>query len=416
MEKILTLHLSYSRLLAISIACLMYVTYAAGHTGWLNPVLLAVCLVVGTALPIYSKMSNRCEEIVNLKFALVTLGRLARFSVQAIFNIAVFVSFDSGGVLTPHSLDGLGGPVGAALLTTAASQGAQYIAVFCFNRGIGDLNRNVMLALSANVLITACATFGFLAVKLWFVSLSCGLGALVFGIGLASDIRAILYPRGGVGIFFGTFNPFHVTHLEMIKTALAERQLSRVIIHPTIVPKLHQQALARGEIKIARIENGMYIFEKTARADPHVQYFPTGNRFFTPEARKLMIELALEEAGLQDRVEVMWLPNLYQSKGFHGVVTAIARRYPNDALHGIHGSDLGGIWVRNIYDESGWIYPMPFVRKDGVSATAIRNGASGMTARSVTDVLERLRANVTSIEVSGRRFNQSSAFLNQEGV
>ena len=38
-------------------------------------------------------------------------------------------------------------------------------------------------------------------------------GALFFGVGLLSDIRSLAAPKGGIGMFFGTFNPFHNTHL-----------------------------------------------------------------------------------------------------------------------------------------------------------------------------------------------------------
>ena len=40
-----------------------------------------------------------------------------------------------------------------------------------------------------------------------FLVLGFGLGALFFGIGLLSDLRSVLAPKGGVGLFFGTFNP-----------------------------------------------------------------------------------------------------------------------------------------------------------------------------------------------------------------
>ena len=56
-------------------------------------------------------------------------------------------------------------------------------------------------------------------------------------------------------------------------------------------------------------------------------------------------------------------------------------------LHGLHGTDIGGMLVRQICDECGWIYPWRILRRDNVSATAIRDGAKGMTSAVVTDVL-----------------------------
>jgi hypothetical protein len=175
-----------------------------------------------------------------------------------------------------------------------------------------------------------------------------------------------------------------VTHVAIVKRALEERRLTKVFIHPTVVPKLHAMALQRGEIRVSKVDCGLHVFERTEKADVNVNYFPTGSRFYSPETRKLMTELSLEEAGLKDRVEVLWLPEVYEKSGFYGIVDQIRKKNPRKALHGIHGSDLGGMWVRGIYDESGWIYPYSVRRRDGVSATAIRLGATGMTAAAVT--------------------------------
>lgn len=402
---------SWSTIVGAAMGALMYVSYVAGHGNWANPILVGVCLFIAIFLPGYSRMSNLIEERVNQRFALVTAGRLARFTVQFGFNLAVFLLFTQGDVLPEAALEGIGGVEGTALLTTLASQGAQYVAVAMFNRGYGDLNRNVLLALSANVVATAAATTGLPFVKPVFVGTSLVLGALIFGFGLLSDLRSRFYPQGGVGIFFGTFNPFHATHVAIVERALNERGLSKILVHPTVVPKLHARAFERGEIRIARVEDGLAVLERTPKADLNVNYFPTGNRFFAPETRKLMIELALEEANLADRVEVLWMPDTYREKGFHGVVAEVRRAHPSVAIHGIHGSDLGGMWVRSIYDESGWIYPFAVKRRDAVSATAIRNGATGMTTRAVSAVLAQLRAGTDVVEVGQRRFHNVGGIL-----
>jgi hypothetical protein len=365
---------SRSTQIALIVGVTMYVAYAATHRQWLNPALIGVCAFVSLLLPWYSKLSNKVEEKTNLRFAIVTLGRLSRFALQLVFNAVIFLAFEFGGVLEPGSFEGVGGILGITVLTTIASQGAQYIAVTLFNRGVGDLNRNVMCALAANVLVTAAATTGLHMIKVVFVASSLILGALIFSISLFSDLRSWLYPRKGIGIFFGTFNPFHVTHVAIVKRALEKRQLSKIIIHSTVVPRLHALALQRGEIYVARIENGQHVLERTKKADLNVNYFPTGNRFYPPETRKLMIDLSLEEAGLKDSVDLLWLPEVYEQRGFHGVIEEIKRMYPGTPLHGLHGSDLGGMWVRGIYDESGWIYPFPVRRRDGFSATAIGGG------------------------------------------
>ncbi|NQV80421.1 MAG: adenylyltransferase/cytidyltransferase family protein, partial [Alphaproteobacteria bacterium] len=315
----------------------MYLSYAAGFDAWGNPALIAVTALIGIALPAYSRVSNRIEQRVNYALVLVTAGRLARFAAQFAFNLAVFLIIQLGGVFGDTSLSGLGGIVGAAALTTAASQGAQYVAIMLFNRNVGDLNRNVMLALAANIVVTAAAVVGVPVVQPAFVVLGIGLAVFVFGSGILSDLRGVLFPKRGIGIFFGTFNPFHITHLRLIRDALEHRNLERVIVHPTLVPRGHRLALERGDIVVDRLENGLQIYERTDRADPYVDYFPTGQRFFAPETRRHLIEGALEEAGLSNQVEVAFMPEVYDARGFHGVIAEIKKNNPGKPVHGIHG-------------------------------------------------------------------------------
>lgn len=399
-----------SQLAALSGAC-MYLAYALAHGAWLNPYLIGVCCFIAAFLPRYSILSNKIEERANLRFAIVTLGRAARFAMQAAMNLVIWSLFAYGGVTPAAGLSDVGGVLGVAVLTTLASVGAQFVAQFLFNRGVGDLNRNVMAALCLNIVFTALATIGVPALATIFMIASLGLGGALFLIGALSDLRALIHPKGGVGIFFGTFNPFHATHLAIVREAIERRALRKVIVHPTITPKLHARALERGEIRVAGVEGGLCVLEKTKRADANVNYFPTGNRFYPPETRKLMIELAIAEAGLSDKVEVLWLPEVYREKGFHGVTHIIREAHPDVALHGLHGSDLGGMWVRSIYDESGWIYPMPVRRRDNVSATAIRNGAAGMTGRAVGEILASLKSGAEFFEAGGRRFRNQSGLV-----
>ena len=290
-----------------------------------------------------------------------------------------------------EGIERVGGILGAALITTGASQGAQYVGQFLFNRGIGDNNRNVQVGLSANIIVTALATAGIPVVREVFVVLGIGLGLLVISIGILSDLRGIFYRRGGVGVFFGTFNPCHNTHVALIQRAIDERQLEKVYVHPTLVPRLHRIWLERGDIRVARIDGGVRILERTEKADANVNYFPTGNRFFPPELRRELLQMAVDEARIGNKVEVAFFPETYEAHGFHGVLRRIKKMHPNTPIHGIHGSDFAGMTVRAILDECGWIYPLAVCRRDGISATAIRNGAQGMTGPAVTAALLQLR-------------------------
>ena len=155
----------------------------------------------------------------------------------------------------------------------------------------------------------------------------------------------------------------------------------------------------------------MQVYEKTDRADPYIDYFPTGRRFFAPETRAHLMRLAIEEAGLGDKVEIAFWPEIYDRHGFHGVLREVRRRYPGRPLHGLHGSDTGGMMVRAIMDECGWIYPMAILRRDNVSATAIRGGAQGMTPASITTALAQLQSGTTNIVVNERKFRNEQGVL-----
>jgi hypothetical protein len=110
-------------------------------------------------------------------------------------------------------------------------------------------------------------------------------------------------------------------------------------------------------------------------------------------------------------VEVLWLPDVYEQRGFYGVIDAVRRMHPGRPLHGLHGSDLGGMWVRGIYDESGWIYPFPVRRRDGISATAIRSGAKGMTASAVTEVLNAFGPDEKWVDIRGHRYSVKNGLV-----
>lgn len=374
-----------------AIGLVLYTAYAAARGVWTNPVLILAALFIACNVPQYSRLSSRIEERLQFISATVTLGRLGRFTFQITFNICMYALFVSGGVVAPVGIDAVGGVLGAAVLTTLASQGFQYAGQTAARFGCGQADWNVLIGLSANVFLAAAALAGFPVARAAFILVATIFGAVVFLIGFASDVRAVLWPAGGIAIFFGTFNPFHVSHLALVRRALDERKVEKVLIHPTIVPKFHADALARGEIEVARVDNGLQVYERTDRGDPLIDYFPTGNRFYRPEDRKWMIELAIKDAGLSDKVEVLYLPELYRKKAFRGVFRELVRRYPGKPIHGIHGSDIGGMIVRTIMDESGWYYPLSVRRTDGISATAIRAGAKDMTSPSVTEALIELR-------------------------
>ena len=400
---------------AAFVGLITYLSYAYAHGSWANPALVGVSVFTGLFLPTYAKLSNKSELWAQNQFGFVTLGRLGRFVPQYAFNLAVFWVLVWGGALNVVGVASVGGFAGAALVTSLASQGSQYLGLFLFQRGIGDANRNVLVGVSINMLLAAFGTAGVPGAREAFLIAGLLLGVVLFGVGLLSDIRSLVAPKGGVGLFFGTFNPFHNTHLDIVRRAIEERGLTKVIIHPTLVPRIHADAFRRGQLRVARLEDGFQIYEKTDKADVNVDYFPSGRQFLPPETRKVLIDLAVAEAGLGNRVEVAFYPEVYNSKGFQGVIGAVKKLHPGTRLHALHGTDYGGMTVRQICDECGWIYPWRILRRDKVSATAIRRGAKGMTAGVVTDVLSQLSANLPVVTAGGRRFRNENGVLT-EGV
>jgi hypothetical protein len=392
---------------------LFYLSYAYAHSSWTNAALIGVSVFIGIFVPSYAKLSNKAELWANNRFGFVTAGRLGRFIPQYAFNLAAFGIMIWGGALNRGGIASVGGFASAALVTSLASQGIQYLALYLFARGVGDANRNVQTGLSFVIVLTALGTAGLPFAREVFLTLGLGLGALLFGVGVLSDIRSQVAPKGGIGMFFGTFNPFHNTHLAIIRRAIAERGLEKVIIHPTLIPRLHADAFRKGQLRVGRLENGFQIYETTDKADVNVDYLPTGNMFLPPETRQALIELAVAEAGLGDKVELAFYREIYDTKGFLGVIAEIQRRYPGVRLHCLHGTDWGGMQVRQMCDECGWIYPWRILRRDGVSATAIRKGAKGMTSAVVTDVLEQLTENRSVVAAGGRRFRNDNGVLTE---
>jgi len=396
---------SPSTRLAAAVGAITFVSYALAHTGSGNATLVGVALLIGVFLPSYARLSNQVEVWTNNRFGFVTAGRRGRFIPQYVFNLVVFGVMWWGGALDQTGVASVGGVGTAALVTSLASQGAQYVGAFLFQRGVGDMNRNVLVGLSVNTVLTALGTAGVPFARELFLVVGLSLGALVFGVGLLSDIRSLVAPKGGVGVYFGTFNPFHNSHLGIVRRAIEERGLEKVVIHPTILPRVFAQAFRSGEIEVARLDRGYQIWATTAKADVNVDYFPTGRMFLAPPTRRALIEVAIAEAGLTDKVEVAFYPEIYEARGFQGVIAEVRRRHPGKRLHGLHGTDFGGMTVRNIYDECGWIYPWRIMRRDDVSATAIRAGrGEHMTSGAVSEALAQLGAGAAVVKAGERCF------------
>lgn len=346
-------------------------------------------LVLAALMPKYAALMVRVEDAVNQKLALVTPARLVRIFFHVPIVAGVLLVMSPGQTSIPEMVALLG-----------AINGLHGAAVTLAYHGYGDRIGNSILALSASFWLMGLVSLHW---NLWPLVLALDAVFVThIGVGLLSDFRSRFFPRGGVGVFFGSFNPVHKMHLQILKELLEKRGLEKICVHATTVPKLHRVAVAAGEIEVSR-RAGVREYRTSRFADPGKNYFPTGNWFYEDELRLELLRAAIRDAGLDDRVEVLDLPELYERSGFSGVLGYVRKRHPKQPIHGLHGSDPGGMWVRNIFDDCGWIYPCPVVRSGVISATAIRQGAIGLTSVTVEEFLAARRC--------GRDFTFPSGYV-----
>lgn len=208
---------------------------------------------------------------------------------------------------------------------------------------------------------------------------------------------------GGIGVFFGVFNPMHMTHVRLAHDLMNKRGLSKVYVHCTVVPKADRDALAAGEIRVAGHKDGRIVYETTALANPEKNYFRTGNEFYAYETRRELAKLALLESGSDPRIVVLDMPDVYEHSGFAGIVRAVRAMHPGESVHAIHGDDVGGLLLKMIYEREG-VETIEVKRDDGVSAAAIRAGELGLSTSGVDAIVTYLRFGVTSFQVNGRQF------------
>ena len=215
---------------------------------------------------------------------------------------------------------------------------------------------------------------------------------LMIFIYVRSDLRSLRPSGGGVGLFLGTFNPIHRTHLAMVRYSLWRHGLRHVYIQPTGVPPLHRDALARRELRLGPPVDGRRVYAPGPRAKSSKQYFPTGNEFYEYEDRVAMIEAAIARPGLEGRVSVLNRGDIYEDGGgFPAIIAHVLEENPSTEVHIIHGSDLGGMWIARLAAHFSRCGRLSFRRRSRVSATSIRRGEWGLTVASVRNILTALR-------------------------
>ena len=405
---------SFYTKLSLIMALVMYFSYAIPTNGFKNGYLIFVSVFVFFFLPYFTKISEKVESFAFLKTGSAFVGKIARFAWQYLFNLFAITMLIRGNIIDANRLARVGGVFGAIVLLSFASQGLQYIMMALANRNIGNMYFNITLALSINMCLGAIASLGYPSVQMFYVIFGIIMGCIGALYSLYTDILGVLPLKGGVGIFCGTFNPVHVTHMKILKNFIEKRQLEKVYLHSTVVPKLHQIFLKEGVISIKEKKDGMRFYERTDKADFHINYFATGNSFYEAENRFAMLRAAVKDVGLEDKVEVLFMPEVYEEKGFYGIIDYVKRVNKGKRIYGLHGSDGGGKMVRSIYDEK-FIIPNVIRRTDNVSATAIRNGAKGMTTPTVDEIRKVLRETYAKEENEKFVFNNDT-YIYRDGI
>jgi hypothetical protein len=368
----------------------MYLAYVLPTGSWENPWLIGVAAFVGFFLPSFASLSDYFESRALLRTGSVFLGKIGRFLWQFLFNLAALACLTAGGVVDVADLYPVGGVLGAVTLMSFASQGTQYLVIELGNRNVGNRYLNVVLALSFNIVVGALAALGYGAVQVVFVVVGLVLGFVGALWSVVTDIAGVLAPTGGVGVFFGTFNPVHTSHMRILREFIESRGLRKVYLHSTMVPSFYAGLLEEGVIEVVERRDGMRIYRLTGRGNMRIDHFPTGNVFFEAPNRLAILRAAVEDEGLGETVEVLYLPEIYARFGFGGILDVVRRRHPGEHIHGLHGSDKGGLIVRMIYDSKFFVWPRAAIRRDAVSATAIRRGGKGMTHPTVDAIRDAL--------------------------
>ncbi|HZV99262.1 MAG TPA: hypothetical protein VFF74_09760, partial [Methylophilaceae bacterium] len=203
---------------------------ALGSANLLFPMLLGALAIIACMLllPKYVALLVRIEDVINHRLARLTPSRLVRIGFHIPWVFAVYLLIASSwriNHLEPYML----------LMLLAASNGLHGVAVSLAYRGHGDRMGNILLAFSLSAWLAAVSFISPYGLYAAALAAAIFVGHIVAG--MLSDLRAIFYPKAGVGVFFGTFNPVHNTHLRIMKEALDKRRLHKIYVHPTTVPK-----------------------------------------------------------------------------------------------------------------------------------------------------------------------------------
>lgn len=169
-----------------------------------------------------------------------------------------------------------------------------------------------------------------------------------------------------IALYLGSFNPFHNGHLEVIKTALNDFKMDRVIIVPTMQNPWKEE-------KVLDINKRISIL----RAQLQVEFFP-----------KQWLRIGI------DNIEKFLIPPYYSYATLH----ALKNKYCNDEIFVLCGEDT-------IKDIPNWMNGGQIIKdydflvvdrpKNSISSTQIRNkiknkeNINNLVEENVVDLIKR---------------------------
>ena len=169
-----------------------------------------------------------------------------------------------------------------------------------------------------------------------------------------------------IALYLGSFNPFHNGHLEVIKTALNDFKMDRVIIVPTMQNPWKEE-------KVLDINKRISIL----RAQLQVEFFP-----------KQWLRIGI------DNIEKFLIPPYYSYATLH----ALKNKYCNDEIFVLCGEDT-------IKDIPNWMNGEQIIKdydflvvdrpKNSISSTQIRNkiknkeNINNLVEENIVDLIKR---------------------------
>jgi hypothetical protein len=174
----------------LAFGLLFYLNYAAATGRWLDGGLCLIALALVVTAPRFAAISDAIDRRAAMAGRSHLLGRGARLGFQWLINIGLIGVLLLAAILSPASIEGMGGLAAAALTVTIASQGFQYCGLWLGRHGLGGPAGNTLAALAASLALNTLALTGNALVQQALVLFAISLSVLGLAAALRHDLAA----------------------------------------------------------------------------------------------------------------------------------------------------------------------------------------------------------------------------------